>query len=124
MTVDAIGALELESLRNAQESILTDTCTIQTVSQSSDGLGGFTDTWANTYTLVPCKLAPLGAGSGREDEGAAFVVGAGWVLRLHWDQAISSGNRVVLGGDTYEILSVEDDHTIRTARRARLKRID
>lgn len=122
MTV-ALSADELAGMRDDAETLLlTQTCTIQTVSRASDGMGGFTETWNNTHTNVPCRLSPQG-GSGRV-QGDQFTVVTGWVLDVAYDQAIAAGNRVVLGGDTFDVLEVRDDHTDRIVRRAAIKRLD
>jgi head-tail adaptor len=118
-----LSGAELTWMRDeVEELIMTDTCTIQTVSRASDGMGGFTETWANTYQNVPCRLSPQG-GSGRV-QGDQFTVVTGWVLDVAYDQAIAAGNRVVLGGDTFDVLEVRDDHTDRILRRAAIKRLD
>lgn len=87
-------------------------------------MGGFEDSYADTYTNVPCKLAPPSPGTSRENEANRFTVATGWELRLKQSQVIESGYRVVVASHTYEVLSIEDDHQWATVKIARLKRID
>ena len=47
-----------------------------------------------------------------------------WVLTVAHNQAISEQDRVVHGGETYEVARVDDTHSNRTARRAYLVRVD
>ena len=54
-----LSTLEIARLRSEQGDYLPDTCTLQTLSRTSDSQGGWTETWSNTYTSVPCRLAPL-----------------------------------------------------------------
>jgi len=42
---------------------------------------------------------------------------------VHWDRSIAPGNRVVFDSDTYEVLSVDDDHDYRVARRAVVQKV-
>lgn len=115
---------ELTALQSTAEAILTQRCTIQTPTETDDDMGGFEDSYANTYTNVLCKLAPPSLGNSRENEANRFTIVTSWILRVKQSQAIESGNRVVVASKIYEVLSVEDDHTWATIKLARLKRID
>ena len=119
----ALKTSELNHIRNTAQAILTDYCTIQTATETDDDMGGFETSYSNAYTDVPCKLETGASGSPRANEGDRFTVADGWVLRLKHTQAIESGNRVVIGSETYEVISVEDAHTWVTVKRAMLKRI-
>ena len=115
--------------------MLPDTCDIQVRRIVPDGMGGSTETWV-TYLFrdefdndnygaedVACLLAPL-TSKNQGQAGNQFMMHGGWVLSVAFDRAIASGNRVVMGGDTYEVLGVEDDHSTRILRRADLHRLD
>ncbi|MFQ5433490.1 MAG: head-tail adaptor protein [Anaerolineae bacterium] len=122
---DAVTSAELTQMRaDAEAVVLPSTCTIQTVTRTADGMGGWSDSWANTYTSVTCRLAPLGAGRAQTERGEAWAVSGAWVLTVKQDQAIAAGNRVIYSSDTYEVISVQDDHDFRVLRRAFLRRID
>lgn len=120
----ALSSDELDAIRTDVETlVMPSTCTIQTVTRTSDGMGGYTEAWANTYTGVICRLMPMASDTSRQD-GDQFGVVAGYVLTVEWDQDIAPGYRVIFSSDTYEVLRVNDDHDFRTARRAELRRID
>ena len=118
----ALTERELELMRHEATDWLPDLCTVQTRATAPDGQGGVTETWASA-TNVPCKLnvATL-RNAGRFGE--QFGMHVNFVLSVRHDQAIASGNRVVLNSDTYEVIAVDDDHTYRPLRRAYLRRID
>lgn len=119
-----LTAGELTKLRATASAMLPGTATIQTRSTVSDGMGGVTESWADTYTLVPCKLDIAGRQATLPGEGDQFQVHSPWVLTIAYDQAIATGNRAIVQGDTFEVLNVADDHHYRTLRRAELKRVD
>ena len=120
----SLSAQELVQLRADAEDYLPDTCTIQTGSNTRTTDGGFTTAFSNTYTSVPCRLAPLQAGQMERLEGDQQTAVTRWVLTIAYDQAIAEGNRVVHDSETYEIEHLEDTHSNRTARRAYLRRAD
>lgn len=120
----AVTSGELSRMRDDAESRLSDTCTIQTRSTVADGSGGVTETWANTYTSTPCYLSKTSIGAGAPAQGGKFTIHTAWTLAVAYDQAIAAGNRVVMGGDTYEVVSVGDDDTERALRVANIARID
>jgi SPP1 family predicted phage head-tail adaptor len=113
---------DLQLMRHTIADNLGDLATIQNYTDASDGQGGVTRTWANTYTNVPCRLAPKS--SHTQTEGGQYQAVTGWVLTVRYDQTIAAGDRVVKSGDTFEVLSVEDDRTDRVLRRAFLRRQD
>jgi SPP1 family predicted phage head-tail adaptor len=119
----SLSALELAQLRADHEDYMPDTCTIQTKTVAIGAAGGWTETWTDTAT-VDCRLAPTMHGLGEIINAAQLASLTSWVLTVHHDQAISAEQRVVVGGDTYEVERVEDDHSHRTARRAYLRRLD
>jgi len=116
------STIELQRMRLDAEALMPSTCTTQVRSTTSDGQGGVTETWTDTDD-VPCRLAPMGLGNRSSSEGDRFVVHEAYILSVHWDRSIAPGNRVVFDSDTYEVLSVDDDHDYRVARRAVVQKV-
>jgi head-tail adaptor len=119
-----LTANELTLMRAQASAMLPGTCTIQTRSTASDGMGGVTESWSNTYTSIACKLDIAPRQATFPQQGDQFQAHSSWVLTVAFDQAIAAGNRAIIGGDTFEVLNVGDDADYRTLRRAELKRID
>jgi len=112
----------LADLRAVQADFLPDTCTLRAVTRSSDGQGGWTDAWADTYTGVPCRLAVMPIQGGESAAGSQVTSLSAWVLHIPWDQAVDPEWRVVHEGITYEIVQLEASHTNRTATQVHLRR--
>jgi head-tail adaptor len=115
--------LEIAAMRADALGVLGDTCTVQTPTEAVDAYGSTSISWAST-TNVACKLAPLSLRDQTSQAGAGYTAIANYALTLPFDQAISSGCRVVHESRTYEVIRVEDTHTWRAVRRAYLRRMD
>jgi len=116
---------ELAGFRDTADNILPSTCTIQTVTRTSDGMGGWSEAWVDTYTDVACRLGVQARGMAVETEqGARIVTVRSYVLTLEYDQAVHPHDRVVVGGNTYEVSEVLDGHTWITVKRVSLERLD
>jgi hypothetical protein len=111
-------------MRTQAARALDTTCTLQTATRTSDGLGGFTISWSTAASNVACRLSPLTMKALAGSQGEQFTVVSAWVLHLGHGQAVTAGQRAVVGGDTYEVLNVEDDQSERASRRAYLRRIE
>ena len=119
-----LSTQELTQLRANAQSFLPDSCTIQTVTRTGDGQGGWTETYANTYTSVSCRLSPIRTSQVELVEGAQVQAASRWVLTVAHNQAIDETMRVVHSSETYEIEHLEDTHSNKTAKRAYLRRLD
>lgn len=119
-----LSTAELAQLRSDAEDYLPDTCTLQTVAKTSDGMGGWTEVWSDTYTSVTCRLAPEQTAQTEGMTAAQIAAITRWVLTIHHDQAIDETMRVVHDSETYEVVRLDDTHSNRTAKRAHLVRLD
>ena len=119
-----LSTQEVAQLRADQADFYPDTCTLQVVTRTGDGQGGWTETYANTYTSVSCRLSPIRTSQVELVEGAQVQAASRWVLTVAHNQAIDETMRVVHSGETYEIEHLEDTHSNRTAKRAYLGRLD
>lgn len=119
-----LSTQEIAQLRADQSSYFPDTCTLQTVARTSDDQGGWTESWANTYTSVACRLAPERTSQAEQLEGDQIAALSLWVLTVAHNQALDETMRVVHASETYEIMRLEDTHSNRTAKRAYLRRLD
>ena len=119
-----LSTLEIAQLRADQSDYRPDTCTIQTETRTSDGQGGWTSTWANTYTSVACRLAPVQLGQGELMEGDQIAALSAWVLSVAHNQTVDETMQVVHDGETYQVTRLEDTHSNRTAKRCYLRRLD
>ncbi len=120
--VMTLSTLELTQLRAEAEGYLPDTCTLQTVARTRDSMGGWTESYSNTYTAIPCRIWQQTGGE-RDVAGRMSEV-TRWVLNVAHDQALDATMRVVHGGNTYQVNDVNDDGSERLQRRAWLTRIE
>lgn len=102
----------------AQEDLLPDTCTIQAPTVVKDAIGQPEKTWAARATGVACRLA---AREVRELLISERNVPVGeWLLTVAHDQTIETGDRVLYGSRTFEVVGVEQEKSWQTARRCGL----
>ncbi len=114
---------ELTDMRVIADDFFPDTCTIQTPTTSVGAMGGIADSYANTYTAVPCRLDPQGVG-GETVVNEALEGKSSWMLNIPYDQAIDIAYRVIHDSVEYEIVRVSDTQSYKTIRRALLARVN
>lgn len=112
--------IELAGLRADLETLLPDTCVIQSLTQIADGQGGFTDSWAAAGTVL-CRLDNV---SGRKSDFARSMQSfSQWVLTVPQDTTITTANRVVHNEQTYSVAAVSDTGSLLACKRAALERV-
>lgn len=119
----ALSSQELTDMRVVADDFFPDTCTIQTVTAAVGAMGGLSDSFANTYTGVACRLDPAGGGN-ETLVNEALEAESLWMLNIPYDQAISVTDRVIHSSITYEVRRVMDTHSYATIRRALLARVN
>lgn len=117
-----ISAAELAAMRDIAGSFFPDTCTISTLTNSVDETGSPTQTFADTYTGVACRLDP--AAGNEIVRNLALEGESTWWLNIPYNQPIDITYRVTHGGDTYDIKYVVDTQSYSTIRRALLVRVN
>lgn len=120
----SLSTLEIAEMRAAQSTYAADTCTLQTVTRTVDSVGGWANSWGDTYSAVECRLSPLSSNAAERIVGAQLASVTRWVLTVAYNQTITAEMRVIHDGNTYEVVAVGGDHSNRTARRAYLRRVD
>ena len=85
-------------------------------------MGGWTETYANTYTAVPCHIW-MQHGGERDVAGRMSEV-TRWVFNVAHNQALDATMRVVHGGNTYQVNDANDDGSQKLHKRAWLTRIE
>jgi len=121
----AISAAELAIYRGILEQTLlgTDTCTIQARTWVPDTMGGGSYSWANAATSVPCRMVPQGIQQREEMTGGKITIHDTYDCYVHWDRGLDETMRVIFGGETFEVIHVDDVHTERLSRSAVVVRV-
>lgn len=114
---------ELDSIRDHMRETLSDTCTIEAMTRQSDGMGGWTETWAARGTGIPCRIRPLSRDREANITAEQIQEPMVWSLSLPYDQDIALEDRVIVNGHYYKVLQVNDDETEIVLKRARLVRV-
>lgn len=115
---------ELTQIRNDMEaSLMADTCNILEVTQTSDGQGGYTETWgtATGGTAVKCHINSVRAYE--EVAGGALQPFHTYILTLPHGTSIVEANRVEVGSTTYNVTSIDSGKTWSACVRAYLERL-
>ena len=117
-------ATQFATMRTSVTRLLPDTCTIQTKTTTSDGAGGWTESWdAVPNGLVPCRLDPLLSRRSLESFGSQEVSFALYQLTVPYDAPITIGCRVLVGSNAYEVRQLIGEHSWRVSRRALIIRL-
>lgn len=78
------------------------TCTVQRNTPAADGMGGFTESWANIATGVTCSLATPRAGL---MQAYASLLGTleTWLVSAPIAQDVRENDRIIVGGLTLRV---------------------
>jgi head-tail adaptor len=99
-----LSAKEIAGLRSEAARTLTDSCTIQRNTPTSDGAGGQTDSWA-TLSTPACRFVP--AKQPTESLIAAAVAGRqAYDVFLPASTDVTRNDRLARCGRTYEVVGV------------------
>ena len=115
---------ELEAaLRAEQEAAMPDTCVVSRPTETIDELGGLSQSYA-TVATVACRVA---AGPFRDVEFVRNEQVRGitdWIVTLPAGTDAENSDRIVHGGDAYEVVSVLSGGSYETARRLGCVKVD
>jgi hypothetical protein len=120
----ALTAAELTAIRNDVGQLMPDTCTIQSVSTSSNIIGEAVRSYSNRGTAISCRLDPM---TGAKEEyglfGAVIESEGNWILTLPHNQTILTTDRVIKDSTTFEVIYVDPEKSWKASVRAVLKEI-
>jgi hypothetical protein len=91
LTTEELAAMQAEAI-----GMLPDTCTIKRPSQTPDGAGGFTTSYDDTYTGVPCRRGPAGGSERIMAEKLTDV--RVWTVTLPAGTDIQTGDLIAIDG--------------------------
>ena len=122
-------AKELARMRSdMQNYTLPDVCNILSLTQTSDGEGGLTDTWGTATANVACRL-DLFTSRGVGIIGAEMVRSASikpystWILSVPNGTTLTSAHRIECNGDTFNVIEVDASRSWGGNVRATLERL-
>lgn len=99
----AITAADLACVRSTLEDTLTESATIRRLTDTADGAGGQSRTYADVAT-VPARIAPV---TGREAiTGARLTSINQYKITMPAGTDIQESDRVVIGAHTFEAVAV------------------
>lgn len=114
-----LSAKDLALMRADAARLLPDLCSILSVSRTTDGEGGWVDTWTATSVNVPCRVdyvygtETLAGGAVQQYKRAK--------LSLAHDAVLETSNRILVDGRTYAVTSVNNGQSGRIVVRAELE---
>lgn len=117
----ALTADMLTQMRTDVETLMPDTCNILAGTLTSDGQGGYTQTWGTATAGASCRIDKR---TGREAlAGGAVETFGTWVLTLPHNTTITADSRVEHGSVTYSVVHVDNDKSWIASVRAELEQI-
>ena len=118
-----LPANDLAQFRATQAEAWPDTCEIQNPTETNTGTGHTQDTWGTIAAAQACRFMPM-RGDDERLVAAQIVGDQGYMLTIAHDGTIEPGYRVVIGSGTYEVMTVEEAGSWKTAKRAICKVVD
>lgn len=98
---------DIAAMRATAGLALPDTATLERLTSTSDGGGGFTETWAQQGDALPCRVAPLGGGEGGNAGGRVSDETTA-VVTLPAGTDVTESDRLVIAGRRYEVTVVRE----------------
>jgi len=124
-----IPASEITRIQDDIEAIaLPDTCNILSLTQVSDGAGGFTDTWGTVSSSIACRLDLFNSrGAGligmESSKGGALNPFSTWILTVPYGTSISTDNRIECNSENFNVVEVDSGRSWGVNVRATLEKI-
>lgn len=112
-----LTAAQLARMRQTLTNMLPQSATLQTVTRTSDGMGGWTES-LSTGTVVKCRLDPHSPTAAEALAGDMETVAVRYRLTVPYDAPLTAASRVTVDGHTYRVIQVDADHAWRLSRRA------
>lgn len=111
-----LDASELTAMRATQAQALPDTGVIHRLSTSQNAIGETAESWA-AFGTASCRLSSLSASDMARVQAVKPQVQLNSAWRLTWThgQDVRPGDRVVVSGDTYDVIDVDSDGAWHTA---------
>lgn len=109
-----ITASELSWMRTEQNRALPGTAVIERATLTSDGMGGYTETWAAVGT-VSGRLMPRDAQSQEMLAGGEITSLQRWWMTLPHGTDVKEQDRISWNGRTFEVIGVGNDESYQTA---------
>jgi head-tail adaptor len=102
-----VSAATLTQIRDQREASLTDSCRIDRATDTTDSSSGYTQSWPAGST-VACNLTTPSSSPARAG-GLIEILGTerGFIVALPYGTVITSADRIVSGGKTYEVIGVD-----------------
>lgn len=119
---------EIAQARADLAGLLPDTCTIQQATVTSDGGGGQTRSWTDLATDVACRLSPAVAPASSSRSTGTALIGdrleptTTHIITLTAGTTIATGDRVIIGATTFEVLVVADGGAWELARHVQARK--
>src|SRR5512139_1289604 len=97
---------EITAMRDEVNGVaLPGTCAILSLTLTSDGQGGYTETWGTATTSVACRIDPV---QSREIlSGDAVQPFSRFVVTLPYDATVTQENRIQIDTTQYNILGID-----------------
>lgn len=121
----SLSSAELTAMRDALAGLVyPDTCTIQRATYTRNSIGEAVPGWASVGTAIPCRLARPDVQVNVVLEAEQAQSNAVWNLTVAWNTDINVHDRVLLAGETFEVIKAEQVTSWLTATRCDLKRLE
>lgn len=115
---------ELADMRVTVLDLMPDTCTIQSVSTTKNNIGEAVRSYSNRDTSIQCRLDPL---KGHKEEygmfGGVLQSEGNFVLTVPYDQTMTTTDRVIVDGTTFEVTFVDPEKSWNVSVRAIMKEV-
>lgn len=119
-----ISDAALAKMRALVNEMLPDSGVIEAVSLTPDAAGGNAETWTPVSGgTVAIRLDPVNSRNTNRIEFSAETMLESYQVTLPHDAPIVAHNRLVSGGNTYQIVQLDNGHSWNVSRRAVAVRI-
>lgn len=99
-----MNAATLARLRRVANANMNESAVVSRPTRTSDGMGGWTETWTTAATLACRRLSTLSQAEQRIAERMAIV--RPWVAQLPALSDVRETDRLVISSDTLEVVNV------------------
>lgn len=116
----------LTAMRDAISLLLPDVCDILTLTQTSNGQGGISETWAVSYSEVSCRLdvksSAIATGF-NSMVGGAVQQFTGYMLSVPYDTTINAEDRVEIDDVIYAVTGINAGQSWMAVKRVSLEAV-